>query len=464
MTAVPLDNEFVHLQDLLGSLPMLRGFIPICLCFHLDHTTIPEVKHELESATTKLGSTFPFLTGRVLIDGISDGHSGVPKIVRYSDKIHLSVNDLTRDDSVSSSTEMRTANYPQSMLNPKKVLPPICFDPYPVDSSLFAPVFMVQANLIRGGLLLTFVGNHQIMDATGLGYLIELFAKALRGDAFTEDDIEAANQPRAAVIPLLDQSYQPGPELDDIIPMEDAAGFQDAPILRPNKCAWFRMTSADLERLKSDAAEQTTAPYVSTDDSVAAVLWQAVSRARQPRLGQNTRTQFTRPISVRKFFGLKRYAGHMADTIYTEAEDVYKLPLGAAAGKLRHDLMQEDKIRYHVQALATMCSRLADRSNLEYGANKDLNRDVLMSSWTNMSTCAYSYGNILGVPEATRCPWKNFVIPMAISLPKDKDGSMTLVVCFAEDEMDRMFEDQELLAYGRWMRDSPLDVVSGLRS
>lgn len=455
MTTVSLNNDFGHLQDLLGSLPMLRGFIPICVCFELnDAMTIPRVEESLTCAASKLGQAFPFLTGRVLIDGIKQGHSGVPKIVRHGDKIQLSMNDLTKDGSVVSAAEMKKESWPKSMLDPKLLLPRVCLGPYPMDSDLFAPVFMIQANYVRGGLLLTFVGNHQIMDATGLGYFVELYAKALRGEDFTKDDIETTNQPRGAVIPLLGDDYQPGPELDDIIPAVAAAsgGLQHPTEVKPNMCAWFRITSTSLERLKSNASEQDVAPYISTDDAVSALFWQAVSRARRPRLGRKVTTKFARPISARKLFGLKRYTGHMVVNSNSEGEDVYLLPLGTVAGQLRLDLLQDNKIRYHAQALATMCSRLSDRSNLVYGANGDLNRDLLLTSWTQMGTCGYSYGDVLGFPKATRCPWKIFDIPMIIVLPKDRDGSMTLVLCFAEDEMGRMLKDETLLSYGQWLR------------
>lgn len=452
MATISSDNEFAHFQDLLGTLPMLRGLIPICLCFHPQPTTtISQMEQILTAAANQLGDTFPHLTGRVLIDGAKDGHSGIPRIARYDDKVHLRFNDLRNDTSVPSSAELKGAHYPTSMLDPKLLLPPVCFDPYPVDPNLFAPVFMIQANFIRGGLLLAFVGNHQIMDATGLGYLIELFAKALRGDSFTNDDLDAVNQPRAAVIPLLGEDYQPGPELNDIIPTAVAAGFRNNEPSTPKKAAVFRMTRSDLEKLKLKASDQALVPYISTDDAVAALLWQAVARARQPRLGKNARTQLARPMSVRKLFGLKRYCGHMVDTVYTEEEDVYELPLGTAAGKLRQDLSRDDTIRYHVQALATMCSRLSDRSSLVYGANGDLNRDLLLSSWTNMQTGAHSYGDVLGALEATRCPWKSFQVPMIIVLPKDKDGGMALVLCFAEAEMDRLLIDKDLLAYGQFL-------------
>lgn len=452
MDTATTNTSFAHLQDLIGSLPILRTYIPLCLCFKLDETTATsQVEGTLTSALAKLADAFPFLAGRVVIEGINEGNSGVPKIVPHDTSIGLLINDVRQDASVPTSTELSKTHYPAKALNQDKLLSSLVRDAYPADPNIAAPVFQMEANFIRGGLLLMAVGNHHIMDATGLGLIIELLAKALRGEAFTELERRQINQPRGAAIPLLGEDYQPGPELDDVIVIPADAGQPSKPSFPPHQWGYFRLTAASLRRLKFDASHQDIAPYISTDDAIGALCWQAVSRIRQEHLGENVSTKFARPVNVRKWFGLKGYVGQMVDSFYTQALDVHKLPLGTVAGRLRQTLQQDEKIKFHVRALATLCHRLDDKSHIAWGAQDDLRRDLLVSSWTGIGTCDFSYGDLLGVPEASRCPSRSASIPIMLIMPKDKDGSIVIAVGFSENEMNKLREDEEFLSYAEFV-------------
>ncbi|KAJ6072290.1 hypothetical protein N7467_010375 [Penicillium canescens] len=48
-----------------------------------------------------------------------------------------------------------------------------------------ASLFLIQANIITGGLILTFVAQHNTMDMTGQAHIIHLFSKACRDEFYT---------------------------------------------------------------------------------------------------------------------------------------------------------------------------------------------------------------------------------------------------------------------------------------
>lgn len=65
------------------------------------------------------------------------------------------------------------------------------------------PVFLVQANHVSGGLLLTFATHHNVSDMNGQGQLIRLFAQAMRGEPFTTEQLKWGNIDRRSVVPPL---------------------------------------------------------------------------------------------------------------------------------------------------------------------------------------------------------------------------------------------------------------------
>jgi len=454
------DHDFSHLQDVMGSLPMLKRYIVVCLAFTLDDTSTSrsEAERSLHDAVDRFGQAFPFLTGQVVMDGRREGHSGRPKVIPLQDHIQLDVKDL---DEFPSMQEIREAQYPFSMLDCKVLAPSIASSWSSEGFQQIAPVLMLQANFIRGGLLLTFAGNHMMMDMTGLGMTISLFSKACRAEPFTREEVLQGNQPRGNVVPLLGDKYQPGPELDDSLVKPRAMEEKNNPSLDsvavqapqyPPKWVYFNFTAGNLTQLKEQAGNQTVAPYISTDDAVGALCWQSLARARLPRLGSHVRTVFARPISARKYLGLQGYyLGHMVDMVYEAEEDVWQHRLGDIAGRLRQLLLQDEKIAYHTRAFATMLSRLADKNQIANGARLDLNRDIILSSYANIRCCELEFGPALGVPDAARRPRMEAWPSLLYMMPKSRNGDIAVAFCVSEEDLAILRRDEGFMAYADYL-------------
>lgn len=99
---------------------------------------------------------------------------------------------------------LRQAKFPFSMLDETMVAPCKTLPGSPDEStSDSSPVFLLEANFITGGLLLTFVGQHQTMDMTGQGQIIHLFSKACRNEVFTSEELSSGNLARHNFVPYL---------------------------------------------------------------------------------------------------------------------------------------------------------------------------------------------------------------------------------------------------------------------
>ncbi|KEF55119.1 uncharacterized protein A1O9_08772 [Exophiala aquamarina CBS 119918] len=459
-------QDFSHLQDVMGSLPMLKRYIVICLAFTLDeaNSSRSQVKCCLQQALDRFAKTFPFLAGQVVMEGRGEARSGLPKVIPLHDHIQLYVKDLREEAGFPSMQQMREAQYPFSMLDCGVLAPSIASRWSSEGFERVAPVLLLQANFIRGGLLLTFAGNHMMMDMTGLGLTISLFSKACRAEPFTHEEIQQGNQPRGNAVPLLGDKYQPGPELEDSFvkpraieeknnpssPSDHATTLQHPP--SPPRWVYFNFTAARLAKLKQQASQQTVAPYVSTDDAVGALCWQSVSRARVARLGTAVRTVFARPISARKYLGLQGYyLGHMVDMVYEDEEDVWSHPLGEIAGRLRRLLLQDDMIAHHTRAFATMLYRLADKTQLVNGARLDLDRDIVFSSYANIRCCELEFGPTLGVPNAARRPRMEAWPSLLYMMPKSTAGDIAVAFCVSEDDLAMLRQDETFMSYADYI-------------
>ncbi|ORY68371.1 trichothecene 3-O-acetyltransferase [Pseudomassariella vexata] len=432
------NHDFSHLQDVMGTLPMVKRYIVFCLAFTLEESiSISAVEHALKDTLKRLTVAFPWLAAQVVFEGQEQGKSVIPKVIPLGDTIELIVKDLRQDASFPTMAELGKANFPFTMLDSAVIAPPIASSWATDGPDKTAPVLILQANFVQGGLLLLFSGNHTQMDMTGLGGIISLFSKACRKEPFTGSEVAQGNQSRRNAVPLLGDNYQPGPELDDVF----AKPRPPIDISSAPRWVYFNFPAANLGRLKTEASDQTIVPYISTDDAVCALVWQRITQARKSRLGSQTTTLFGRPFTVRKYFGLEGYLGHMVDVAYGSETDVWEKPLGEVAGRLRAVLQRDEQIKHHSRAFATMIHRLDDKSQLVNGACLDFNRDICISSYANVKCCEWDFGPILGRPEAGRRPKMGASLGWAYMMPKSRNGDLAVGICISEGDVESLRVD-----------------------
>ena len=477
--------DFSFLQDALGNIPMVKNYMVISMIFSLpDSTSSTDVERSIRSGLDTLSDSFPHLKGHVIHDDKSskDGHDDIGRVRIYSfneaneDHISLTIKDLRSESDFPSLETLRKARFPLSMLDGQILVPyhliPPCFELLYQDSpDRPARVLFFQANFINGGLILTIAANHTTMDMNGLGSVIELFAQACRGEAYTEQQLREVNQSRRDAVPLLGDDYTPGPEAEWFImktqnswtelankKTKDGPEDEKEGQTSPAVCRMFTFSPMSLVKLKAEASVQTTAPFISTNDAVTALLWQTISKVRAERYKNTTspssnttansdscadfRTTIARQVDSRRHFNLSRlYGGHMATSVFSTSTNVWRLHLGEVSAQLRLALSDPD-VPFHLRAIATLVHRPQYRPRIAYAANLNFDRDVVISSWADVKCCEISFGSVLGVPEVAMRPRVAPFAAGAFIMPFTREGNLPVCVGLSEDDMRGLMEDE----------------------
>jgi hypothetical protein len=250
---------------------------------------------------------FPWLAYDVVNDGSGANNTGVYRFTNPHEKPGIILKDLRGTAGMPSSEDLKQSQYSMNLLDEDVFASCKTFTSGRKPTS--APAFLIQANLISHGLILTFVAQHNTMDMTGQAHVIFLFSKACCGEPFTVEELSSGNAVRHNIIPLLDDSWAPGPELEPFIRKDEE---KERPpitteVTRPVICTWayLNFSGPSLERLKSKAHESVKLPeYISTDDAITAFIWQAVTRARAPRLNPSLQSIIAHAVNVRKGIGI----------------------------------------------------------------------------------------------------------------------------------------------------------------
>lgn len=446
VTAMDLDE---HL-DVFGQQPGLNIYTQICLCFSVaDSSSYPQIIEALMSGLERLSINFPWVAGQVVNEGSGGGNSGVFKIKTLGRVPRLIVKDLRNEPSMPTMDALRQAKFPFNMLDENIIAP--C-NTFPQNSVW--PVFFIQASFVTGGLLLTFNGNHQAVDMTGQGQIIDLLAKACGNEPFTTGELSSGNPDRRNIIPLLDDSYEQGSEIGHqlVKPTPSPPVTNEATSSAP-ECTWayFSFPRQSLIALKSLATETVSSRYISTDDALTAFVWQCIIRARLPRYDDTTETTLARAVDPRRYIGLpSTYPGLVQNMVYHKytLRQLVQEPLGIVAAQLRAAVNPEtSRLGYDTRALATVLSRAPDKGIVSVTACLDLSKDIMLSSWVNMDFYALDFGLGLGRPEAVRRPQFPPVESLIYCLPKRLDGGIMVGMCLRHEDMQRLRANSEFVKY-----------------
>ncbi|KAK9327475.1 transferase family-domain-containing protein [Lipomyces starkeyi] len=451
--------------EVFGQQPGLNIYTQLCFCFSVtDASSHSAIINTLTNGLERLSASFPWVAGQVVNESSGEGNPGIFKIKPLEKIPRLVVKDLRNDPSIPTMDTLRRANFPFSMLD-ESIIAPRKTLPSPDESASDSPLFLLQANFITGGLLLTFLGQHQAMDMTGQGQIIYLLSKACRNEPFTSEELSIGNLARHNIIPLLDDSYKQGPELarqiikptpSDLISNSTNGHAAPPP---PPKCTWayFTFLPTSLTALKSLATNTITLPsgYISTDDALSAFIWQSIIRVRLLRLHPATEATFARAVDPRRYLDIPQtYPGVVQNMTYHTypIQDLVAEPLGGVASQLRSALdPKTSDLGYRTRALATVLNRTPDKSIISVIASLDLSVDIMLSSWAKEHCYELDINLGLGKPEAVRRPRFVPVESLMYLMPKAPDGEIALGICLRDEDMERLRADEEFATYATYI-------------
>ncbi|KAA8642061.1 hypothetical protein EYZ11_011505 [Aspergillus tanneri] len=448
--------------DILGTQPTLHKlYTQICSVYPIpDPSSHGHIVGTLRNGLNRLGESFPWLAGIVINEGASEGVTGTFRIAPTAE-IPLVIKDLRTDPSAPTIDSMREAKFPFTMFDESVIAPCMTLNLPGSSIGLVAetgPVFAVQVNFISGGLVLTFVGQHNVMDMAGQASIINWLSKACYNLAFSDEELFIGNMDKSKSVPLLDDSWEPGPELDvQMANLSPKSTSNNTTLLEeaPSISSWryVEFAAASLQALKS-LATQTKDPhcgFISTDDALCAFIWKCTSRARESRLEPGTLSTFARALDARQCLGIpSTYPGTLSNMAYSKSalQDLSQEPLGIIASQLRRQL--DPKVRdlaYDTRALATFLNRCADKSKILITAAVDISSGMLLSSWAKVNLYDLDFNLGLGKPDVVRRPRCVPVESLIYIMPKSPNGDLAVALCLRDEDWERLNVDKDWKKY-----------------
>lgn len=455
-----LENDSL---DVLGNQPSLHKlYTQISSVYSVSNADVHDrIVGTLRNGLDRLAKSFPWLAGYVVNEGSSDGVTGTFRIIP-TDQIPLVVKDLRGDTTLPTLDSLRQANYPFNMLDEKLIAPCMTINIPGMPIGLVAdhgPVFAVQVTFITGGLVLTIVGQHNTMDMMGQNSVINWLSKACHEEPISSEDLAIGNMDKSKSIELLDDSWQPGVDIEHQMVKTPAGGYGDSAPGHPPKLTWGYSTfsKASLAALKSLATETklSTTSFVSSDDTVCAFVWKCLSRARALRLEPGTKSTFARAIDVRSRLGLPgSYPGAVTNMTYNESSlhTVDQQPLGETASQLRNQLDPKvTDLAYNTRALATFLSRCEEKNKILITGSVDPSSGIMLSSWAGINLYDLDFNLGLGKPEAVRRPGFMPVESLMYIMPKSPQGEVAIGMCLRDEDWQRLNADTEWNKYATYI-------------
>ncbi|TEB31242.1 hypothetical protein FA13DRAFT_1732681 [Coprinellus micaceus] len=375
-----------------------------------------------------LSGEFPWVAGQIVKEG------GVFRIKPLEQTPRLVIKDL-RDNPSISMAALREASFPARLLDESVIAPRM---------TLTGVAGAGREGPPSGGLILTFVAHHQAMDMVGQELVMSLLSKACRGEAFTEEELNGGNMNRKDVIPLLDSSYTPGPE---VAGQQIAKSPATEPVEAPPKSTWayFLFSPSSLSSLKSLTAD--TLPSNP-------LIWRHIARSRLPRLASSAISKFTRAVDVRRYMPSipPTYPGLAQNLVlHTQALDtIAQSSLGDLAAQLRAAVdPKTSNLAYVTSAMATVLDRAEDKSTVSFTGPISPSSDFMLSSWAKVEAYSMDFG--FGLPEAVRRPQFTPFEGLGYLVPRRKDGEIAVVLGLREEDLERLKEDEEFVKFGKFI-------------
>jgi hypothetical protein len=454
--------------EIFGQQPSAALVTPFLFCYRMNETIdVQRIVRILETGRQLLHRDFPWTSGQVIQDLEDDlsGQRGVFKIRHTTTAPSVIVKDLRTDPSVASMQDLITSGFPTHLLD-EQIFSPVTVLPTdePTQPEARNQVLTIQVNLIRGGLLLNFVGHHQAIDGTGQDLLAGWFNEACHGRAIAEEEIRLGNLPRENIVELFGDEWQPSKGSPYLKKPATTSTDVKSDLTTPDLTTsppliWTNISFSGeaLSELKSEASIGLKAGggYVSTDDALTAFIWQSISRARAVRLPMGTRTTLGRAVNPRRYLDIPpSYPGYISNFAYTTMSlgTVTQSSLSAVAASLRAAVdPRTSGLGDSTREYATLLHRAEDKDSIALGNCLDLDHDLMLSSWMNMRSYEFDFGMGLGPPIAFRRPLMAPVPSLAFLLPKDPSGGVVLNVCIREDDLARMQQDSLFTRFGRFI-------------
>ncbi|KAI8271370.1 Trichothecene 3-O-acetyltransferase TRI101 [Colletotrichum sp. SAR11_240] len=385
-----------------------------------------------------------------------------------NDAVELSVkhHDELDDDYVPSYASLESQAFPPMLLDGKKLLPRIMTEKQTLTQhgdfvEDDAPVAMFVVTFIRGGVVLGIGLHHLATDVSGLDGFLQSWAANNRNlvdelplAPFDDSILDRALLTHSGSPPdmnrwtELDQKVKFVKLLDEI-PQPPPPDFK----MPDTSEVLFHFPKSNMVKLKAAASPADADAWVSSYDSIMALCWRCLTRARQSSFPGNTTTALMHAVNGRNRLKpelAKYYIGNVAmhgRPELTFAEVVAPDAFPRLAAMVRATNVEVDDGLY--KSAVEWVAGVPDKRRIALNMNAFLGPDVASTSWQGLSAHqTWDFG--FGTPKAIRWPKPDidgFVFYFPARNTGDPDEGVELVVCLEDSAMQRLLKDQEWLNY-----------------
>lgn len=425
--------------DVFGQQPLLRIYTQLVFCY-AERKPIESsfIVSRLIDGISKLKKVAPWVGGRIFDE------NGVAKVTESGNSHILTIKDLRKDTTYPDFTELQRNDFPFKWLDEKVLCPRMTIPgtQNEVNKNAECP-FLIQLTVIKGGYLLSFVGEHALMDMGGQFELMEVFSKLCNGEVLTAAD-QMKLQLNKSCMPIYNDK-RILPEESNVIREKNGQFGGDFSY----SWRYFKFSRSSLLQLKKVCMQELESGFVSTDDCLSALIWRSVLKARKKRQGESQIVYFYRAVDIRPFLGFeKNQMGVFVNMALSHSSigEVLSSKLGTLAASLRAKLARDSIIR-NSMITATKIHRAKDKNAVNITPDLDSSLDIQISSWSKFKCFDLDFGMGLGNPVAVRRPQFVTLEGLIYFMPKALDGSVIVGLCLRNDDFDKIMLDDYFMRY-----------------
>lgn len=468
----PQSEHIIHLSSIEQLMP--RAYIRVCLAYRVpseDHLHL--AIERLQTRVRKIVDAKPYLSGLVSDVKLPNREVGRAEI-RFTTHGYLNYpavevrNLLNSDGSEIEYDDLDREGLPPSKLRPEDVsalLPN-------VDPSILAPVFRIQANIVKGGLIVSIYLHHCISDGTGLDLITTGDVMDDENTFLRPDPSDISSKLEQKLKSFARQKTQIRRELSEAPPNlpcnRNLIGRRldgpATPANAPGRGCVVMISSQKISKLLGhyndiDPCDQS--PVHTKNTLLMAMLWRHMTRARRPSIEHNPNVKTSSlliPVDIRRKLQrplLPSYFGAAVDSAKAElALDALTesdgMTLREVSLTVRESIAKvNDSFVREAIALANTADKRIDITDLQASCmDRATGADMYITSWLRLRTYASDLGMGLGGPDWVRKPWSRDP-GSCIILPQKSDNPdyYEVVVQMTKMDMERLLGDQEFMDF-----------------
>lgn len=341
-------------------------------------------------------------------------------------------------------SELQSTNFEEKMLLADKV----SSAPSYTDPEDEWNVCRIQANFIRGGLLLVISINHSVMDGHGITQVIESLSRTCRVDSLYRSATNTILYDRSVLSDCVGEG--------DITKLQAYSVVQGIPELHAISknviTTSFQLSPSALNALK--IASYPTEGWITTHDAVNALCWRTHAKGRYKAnlVTLDNTTKFAFPVEFRKRLQVPLPLNYIGNAVLmTKVELPIKILLGPdglkfAAASIRKGVQEIDAI--YVNNFMAVIKSLENPRQLRINLMLDNPRTGFGStSYKSFEHCTLSWDPVIGNFERLRLPYGVLGEGMSVVLPVLSDGSWEVTITVKEELIELFQNDEEWTTY-----------------